>query len=91
MLVAAVLAALTAAAVAAGDNLQNDVVDSSGIVTAAPGSSVAIGWRIHETGHRRCVQSRHRRADHRVREPLRPRCRLRLRADLHELRLVGRA
>ena len=64
----AVLAALTAAAVAAGDNLQNDVVDSSGIVTASPGSSVAIGWRIHETGSDGVVQSRHRCADHRVRE-----------------------
>jgi hypothetical protein len=50
MLVAVGLAALTAAAVAAGDNVQNDIVDSSGVVIASPGGSVAIAWRIHETG-----------------------------------------
>lgn len=50
LLATAVLAALMAAAVAAGDNLQNDIVDSSGVVTATPGSSVPISWRIHETG-----------------------------------------
>ncbi|MDX6423235.1 MAG: hypothetical protein QOI67_706 [Gaiellaceae bacterium] len=47
---AAAVAALSVSAIASADNVQNDVVDSSGIVTASPGSSVAIGWRIQETG-----------------------------------------
>ncbi len=44
------LAALTASTIASADNVQSDVVDSSGVVTATPGSTVSIGWRIHDTG-----------------------------------------
>ena len=49
VLLAAGVAALCASAVAVGDNVQSDV-GSSGVVTAEPGTSVAIGWSIHESG-----------------------------------------
>ena len=56
LLVAAAAVGLAAlsASVASADNVQSDGVDSSGVVTAAPGSSVAIGWSIHETGNDGC-------------------------------------
>lgn len=56
LLVAAVaLAALTVSTVASADSVQNDIVDTAAeVVTAAPGSSVAIGWRIHETSNDGC-------------------------------------
>jgi hypothetical protein len=55
LVAAAVLAAMTLSTVASADNVQNDIVDTAaGVVTAAPGSSVAIGWRIHETGSNGC-------------------------------------
>jgi hypothetical protein len=46
---------LSASAVASADNVQTDGVDSSGVATAAPGSSVSIGWKIHETGNDGCA------------------------------------
>lgn len=55
LVAAAVFAALIASAVASADNVQNDIVDTAaGVVTATPGSSVAIGWRIHETSNDGC-------------------------------------
>ena len=51
---AAFLAALCASSVASADNVQADGVDSSGIVAAAPGTNVTVGWSIHETGNDGC-------------------------------------
>jgi hypothetical protein len=55
MFVAAVLAALIVSAVAAGDIVQTNGVDSSGVVTADPGTSVGVGWRIHDPGGDDCA------------------------------------
>ena len=54
VLLAAVLAALALSAIASADNIQNDVIDSSGIVTVAQGGSVSIGWTIHDPGGAGC-------------------------------------
>jgi hypothetical protein len=54
VLVAATVAALGASTVASADNIQIEGVDSSGVVTAAPGSSVVIGWKVHQTGNDGC-------------------------------------
>jgi HYR domain len=53
LVIAAAVAALTASTAASADTV-NDNVDSSGIVTASPGSSVAVSWRIHETANDGC-------------------------------------
>jgi hypothetical protein len=55
LVAAAALIALSMSAIASADNIQNNVVDSSGVVTAAPGSTVSIAWRIHETGSGGCA------------------------------------
>ena len=51
LIVAAAVAALSASTAASADNVQ---LDGSAVVTAEPGSSVAIAGRIHETGNDGC-------------------------------------
>ena len=53
MALAAAVAALTGSTAASADNIQ-DTVDSSGVVSAAPGSTIAVSWRIHETANDGC-------------------------------------
>jgi HYR domain len=50
---AAAVAALTASTAASADNIQ-DNVDSSGVITVAPGGTVAVSWRVHETANDGC-------------------------------------
>jgi hypothetical protein len=54
LVVVAAITALTVSAVAAADNVEDDVVDSSGVVTGAPGGSADVAWRVHETGNDGC-------------------------------------
>jgi hypothetical protein len=51
LIVAVAVMALGASAVASADNIQ---IEGSGDVSAAPGSSVVIAWRIHQTGSDGC-------------------------------------
>lgn len=51
LVVAAVVAALSASTAASADTVK---LDGSEVVTAEAGTSVSIGWRIHETGNDGC-------------------------------------
>ena len=79
LMAVAVLAALAAAAIAAADNIQIQGVDSSGVAIVAPGDSVVIEWRIHETGSDGCSADR-RHTGRRHHQPLGPGHPLRLHA-----------
>ena len=57
LVVAAAVVGLIVSAVAAADNVADDVDDSVGFVTGAPGSTVSVAWRIHETGNDGCSAS----------------------------------